>query len=799
VISADGIKPDETKLEAIKCIDEPKNTKELKSFLGLISYYRKYIRGCAQIAQPLTKLLKKDHKFQWNNEHKTAFNNLKQKLLEKPILAHPDFSKGFVLQTDASLDGIGAVLSQINNSAEHPIAFASRTLRPAEKHYPITELETLSVVEFVKFFRPYLYLNDVIVQTDHTAVKAVLEKPNPSARIARWGLALAGTNLDIQPRKGSKHGNADALSRLPNKQAKPCFDIETDSYSRPQESINSNIPQQLDIHKCQRNELTHIFKEINDDPHQTQYKIIHELVYRNVNNDMKLVVPPSLCKIVISAYHDDPLTGHFSARKTMKAISQKYFWPCLQRDVERYVNNCKQCQINKPTRHKIKATLKPISVNKPFERLAVDCMGPLPLTLNGNRYLVVFIDYFSKYIESFPTIDITAETIAKLFVTKIICRHGAPEILQSDRGSDFTAKLMQEITKLMNVRQSFTTAYHPISNGEVERANQTLTTRIRMFVSKNQDDWDEHVPYATFSTNIHENSSTGYSPFELLFGRKPLLPVDRALQYQLPSAFIDLQTYDSEVKRHFTQALNIIPKEIEASQAKYGLQYNKKANNAKYRVKDLILKERQAVKKGLIQKLGPIYDGPYQIERIDYPNITIKLLSDPSKIETVHVNRTKAYKTNEIHEKDRSGENKAVAPKHPKPKQIEAPKPQYNLRPRIANVEYINYDWLNNKMNDDSSVIMFTSGNHQITGTPPSSDIESDVEHEPTVSYRRQWDYVYGGTQTIPLDGFVPGCFGKYSSTNAEPTADSDDEPGTSTQKKAAKDDPDAARRRDRS
>jgi len=420
VISADKIKPDETKLEAIKCIEEPKNTKELKSFLGLISYYRKYIRGCAQIAQPLTKLLKKDHKFQWNNEHKSAFNNLKQKLLENPILAHPDFSKQFILQTDASLDGIGAVLSQMHDSSEHTVAYASRTLKLAEKRYPITELETLSVVEFVKYFRPYLYLNDVIVQTDHNAVKAVSEKPNPSARISSWGLALAGTNLNIQPRKGSAHGNADALSRLPNKQAKPCFDIENVSYSRPQESINCNFPQLLDIHKSQQTELTDILKEIDDDPEQTKYEIIHDLVYRNTNNDWKLVVPPSLCNIVISAYHDDPLSGHFSARKTSKSFRKN------------------MCQIKKPSRHKIKATLKPISVNKPFEILAVDFMGPLPLRRNGNIFIVVFIDYFSKYIESFATNDITAETIAKLFVTRIICRHGAPEILQSDRGSDFT-------------------------------------------------------------------------------------------------------------------------------------------------------------------------------------------------------------------------------------------------------------------------------------------------------------------------------------------------------------------------
>jgi len=217
----------------------------------------------------------------------------------------------------------------------------------------------------------------------------------------------------------------------------------------------------------------------------------------------------------------------------------------------------------------------------------------------------------------------------------------------------------------------------------------------------------------------------------------------------------------------------------------YGLQYNKKANNAKYRVNDLVLKERQT------DKLGPIYDGPYQIERIDYPNITIKLLSEPSKVKTVHVNRTKAYKTIAIHEKHPTGENKTTAPKQQKPKQREAPKSQYNIRPRIANVEY------NNKMNDDSSIITLTCGNKHISDTPPSSDIDSDVEQEPTVSYRRQWDYVYGGGQTIPHRGFVPGCFGKYSSANPEPTVDSDDKPGTISQKKAAKDDPDIARRRD--
>lgn len=152
--------------------------------------------------------------------------------------------------------------------------------------------------------------------------------------------------------------------------------------------------------------------------------------------------------------------------------------------------------------------MKPIQVSGPYERIAVDCMGPLPITENGNRFIVVFIDHFTKYIEAFAVPNITADTIARLFVEKIVCRHGVPQILQSDRGSDFTSNLMAEITKLFGIHKVHTTAYHPMANGEVERANQTLITRIRMYVDATQKDWDEHLLYAVFATNIHENEST---------------------------------------------------------------------------------------------------------------------------------------------------------------------------------------------------------------------------------------------------------------------------------------------------
>lgn len=184
-ISNQGILPDSKKLDAVQNMQAPKNSKQLKSFLGLISYYRKFIPQCAKIFQPLVELINKNNHFRWENKHQQIFDMLKEKLVSPPILAYPDFSQPFILQTDASIDGIGAVLCQIGKDGlDHPIAYASRSLKPAESRYPITELETLAVVYFIKYFRSYLYQQEVIVYTDHTAIKAVLEKENSSSMMS---------------------------------------------------------------------------------------------------------------------------------------------------------------------------------------------------------------------------------------------------------------------------------------------------------------------------------------------------------------------------------------------------------------------------------------------------------------------------------------------------------------------------------------------------------------------------------------------------------------------------------------
>jgi len=672
-ISGKGIEPDRQKISAIKNIPVPKSPKELKSFLGLVSYYRRFIMNCARITDPLNCLLRKNTKYDWKTDQQVAFDHLKDLLTSAPILAHPNFQRPFILQTDASIEGIGAVLSQLDSfDHEHPIAYASRALKPAEKNYPITELETLAVVEFTKYFRPYLYQQEVIVHTDHTAVTAVLCKANPSSRIARWGLALAGFHLTIQPRKGSKNQNADALSRLPDITAPATFDIETDEFTRPENNGDILVvhgKQTLDIrsHQTTDVELLPIIEHLTTLPTQSSddYLLQFGVLHKRLADHIKVVVPSSLIEHIIRAHHDDSLSGHFGSRKTIQLISSKYYWKTLNRDVHSYCTTCKICQLNKPARHKLRADLKPIQVSGPFERLGVDCMGPLTITDRGNRFIVVFIDHFTKFIEAFATPNITALTIATLFVTQIVCRHGAPMILQSDRGTDFTSNLMAEITQLFATRKLHTTAYHPMGNGEVERANQTLATRIRMFIDSSHTDWDDHLPFAVFATNIHFNSSTGVSPFQLVYGRQPLLPIDAALNYRPPLHFIDLESYSSEVKRHFTTALTVVQRQIHDAQAAYSKSYNQRAHNFKYEIGNFVLKESVEVKKGLTPKFLPIWRGPFRVISVDYPNITITDPMNPKFTEVIHVNRTKLF-----HDKTIKATNDQPSLKQPETKSM---------------------------------------------------------------------------------------------------------------------------------
>lgn len=240
LINTKVVVPDPKKIEAVRTYPTPHNAKDMRAFLELAGFYRRFVPNFANLAKPLTELTKKDAKFQWTCAAEEAFQSLKTKLCESPVLAYPDFNKPFILSTDASGQALGAILSQIIDGQEHPIAYASRQLKPPEKNYSTTEREYLAVMFGIKYYRCYLMGKKFTIITDHRPLRWLLQLRDPSSRLARWALCLAEYEFDIQHRAGRKHGNADALSRqIAVLQYEPIWD--NDQIKREQQ--NSEIQQ----------------------------------------------------------------------------------------------------------------------------------------------------------------------------------------------------------------------------------------------------------------------------------------------------------------------------------------------------------------------------------------------------------------------------------------------------------------------------------------------------------------------------------------------------------------------------
>lgn len=272
--------------------------------------------------------------------------------------------------------------------------------------------------------------------------------------------------------------------------------------------------------------------------------------------------------------------------------------------------------------------------------MASDIVGPLPKTPTGNKYIIVFTEYLTKYVEAFPIPDCTAKTTAKIFVEKIICRYSAPAQLLTDRGTNYMSELIQQVCQFFDTKKLSTSPYHPQTDGLVERFNKTMCTMLSMYVGSSQKDWDEYLPFVIFAYNSTEQKSTQYSPFELLFGRKPILPIDRILNHDSSRYTIDLDDYYLDLKDHLNKSFNLARLNILKSQDFQANQYNKKVFHPEVLVGSMVMLHEPHTPKGKVYKLRRPWSGPYPVINIRYPVITLK---KNRKIFNVHINRTKLY------------------------------------------------------------------------------------------------------------------------------------------------------------
>ena len=533
IISEEGVSTDPKKTECIRNWPIPSTVKEVRSFLGFCSYYRRFIFRFAEIAKPLHKLTEKSERFKWTEECLEAFRNLKIKLINAPILAHPDFSQSFILDVDACDQSIGGVISQVINEEERPVAFASRTLTKTERSYCVTRKEMLALVNFVKHFKHYLYGRKFLVRTDHSSLKWLMNFKNPEGQIARWIELLASYDMKVQHRPGRQHGNADGVSRIPCTQ---CGRHDGKERVNVLDCSKSGI---LDLKTLQDEDrdiallkgwLESGVRPDSKDTSSESYVVkaplgqwknleLHDglLVRRYEDSDTnrtirQAIVPQSKRREVLKFSHDVQTSGHLGMKKTLNKVRQNYYWPGVSQDVKIYVSGCEICQKGKEPIPSKRAPMQVARSGYPMERIAVDIMGELPETERGNKYVLVVSDYFTKWTECYPMPNMEAVTVAKLLVEQLFTRFGVPEQIHSDQGRQFESNLFAEMCKLLQIDKTRTTPYHPQSDGMVERFNKNLCAMLRAYIDENHENWDKLLPYVTMAYRATCHESTGTSP-----------------------------------------------------------------------------------------------------------------------------------------------------------------------------------------------------------------------------------------------------------------------------------------------
>lgn len=731
-ISENGVAPNNEKIKAVMDYPIPKSPKQIKQFLGLIGYYRRFVKDFAKIAKPLTLLLKKDAQFQWLSHQQEAFEQFKRILTSEPILQFPDFNKPFVLTTDASNYAIGAVLSQGEIGKDLPIAYASRTLSKSEVNYSTTEKELLAIVWGTKHFRPYLFGKKFFIITDHKPLTWLFNCKDPSSKLVRWRLKLEEYEYEIKYKPGRINSNVDALSRNPvlaiqeNNETYDTFvkyHYENDTipdiplikddlfskfpnaliFSKDLDENNSNFENLASVHdvtsisddislydtiplRNPKNQQTfllisklnhfdnlsykdlfhslqklrdHLIEEnidelylknpIEENPYlkQDMFNELIQYLFSKHKLKISLVNKPKFkpqtkqeIKTILEENHSSAISGHAGYLRTYKRVKENYKWPNMKRDIKTYIKSCQSCQINKGSKSKIAPMQITTTSERPFQRLALDIVGPLPVTENENKYIITMQDDLTKYSFAKSIKNHEAKTVANQLL-EFITIFGIPEAILSDQGSDFCSETIKELNRLLKIKHVFSSPYHPQTNGALERSHLTLKEYLKHYINQNQNNWDDYVSLAMFTYNNHIHSSTGFTPFELIFGRKSHIPSSLSSAPEFRYSYDD---YHSNLKLKFNKAYEMARQHLIKNKERSKIYYDKKNNvtESKFKIGDFVYIKNQQIKPGLTKKLSEKFKGPYEITKLN-PNNTVKLKLKNNKFVTYHPNLLKIF------------------------------------------------------------------------------------------------------------------------------------------------------------
>jgi hypothetical protein len=598
IVSHEGVKVDPNKIKAMMDWSIPKTLKNLRGFLGLTGYYRKFVRNYGRIAAPLTALTKKDA-FSWTPEATKAFEQLKEAMCIAPVLTTPDFTKTFIVECDASGNGIGAVLMQEGR----PLAFESRPLKGRDLHKPIYEKEMMAILHALKKWRPYLIGRHFKVKTDHDSLKYFLEQRLSSKEQQKWVTKILGYDFEIVYKKGKQNVVADALSRK---------DEDVEAFLCAISIIQPDwIIQARDEWKNDEKVWTLIERLQQDSGASDTFTWKNDSLW--YKDRLYLCKNSQLKQKVLLELHTSPVGGHSGFLKTYHRVKKDFFWDGLKTDVQRFVAECLVCQQNKVETIKTPGLLQPLSIpSQRWEEVSMDFITGLPKS-EGKSVIMVIVDRLTKYAHfcalSHP---FKASTVATAFMETVQKLHGSPKIIVSDRDPIFTGHFWTELFSCLGTQLAHSSSYHPQSDGQTEIVNKCLEGYLRCFVSDKQAQRFKWLPLAEWWYNTSFHTATKMTPFMALYGYHPP-SITSSLKEKSK-----VQAVEDHIENQ-QQVLQILKDNLTMAQNRMKQQADQHRSERSFEVGDWVFLRLQPYKQMSLKqakkdnKLSPKYYGPYKV------------------------------------------------------------------------------------------------------------------------------------------------------------------------------------------
>jgi hypothetical protein len=663
----------------------------------------------------------------WTNEAEVNFEKLKKILCSDLVLALPNFEKQMSISTDASDCGYGGVLEQEFDGVKRPIAYFSKSYTSTQKNYSTPEKELLAMVMTIEYFHQYIYGRHFTVHTDHQPLTWIKNKTNTHQRLERWLLRLSNYDFDIQYRPGAENIVADNFSRIPNEDefessendyhdnlvAAIVSNDNSESTSASESDSNANVIAQ-NPNSTLQNEFEslrdeqlkdadiqwaktliktngdnkpkiHIFENITRKIFYKQYHnltIIEGLLYRNSEdrNGFKItqfVLPKQIVQTVVKQIHSSIFNAHLGKSKTTHKITDRFYRPFLKDEIKECIKCCEICQKTKTTQPQRLAEMLYLTPCKPNQLITTDIAGPFKKTVRGNTYLQVVIDHFTKFVEFYPLKNTQSNSLADNIVNEWCCTYGIPESILSDGGTNYQSKLLDLVYEYLDIRRLKTTPFHPQCDGQSERTVQTLKNMIKAHVDCDQMTWDLNLKKFAFAYNTAVHMATRQTPFEMMFGRRPRIPIDIIIpnvehlerapileQYKITNELGEItvledvnnvceanlpavaSNYLRELKEKLAESYRVAELNRNITMEKAKINFDRQIKKSNYNVGDLVLCDHPKLKKGLSQGIAHKYYGPFVVvgkndNGCDY---FIRLASNPrAHIKQIHNNRLKMF------------------------------------------------------------------------------------------------------------------------------------------------------------